>query len=513
MSRRAEKSREPVAASSFGGDDAHLSSPGAGFPGEAVAGATVPTELALVARELRLLLEALGQAREGLSGREAALAVREQALHERESTIAERERILNQAVQQVAQREATATGSAGDLGKRAAALDALQRELQQREKSLQQRADEVAILEAAAEEAMALASEAMEVQEETRVSAPRGAGARAGSRQLAGPAEDDAFLLEGPDAVAPPIRSAASARPVVSDAMAEAAREAEILARATKLAEDRRRADEEKRRIEEDRRRAEEAQKLADEGQTLVALIKSIPMLAQVGERVQRVLQTENLNQTALFAFYSMCISQLREDILHRMRAVARNEAEAAQQVADAEARNEIMKEDFNRYRNRVKTEQDAFSARATEELLRKLVPVADNFTRALAVASVNTDAFREGVRMIHRQLGDVLTDAGLVPIKCEGDRFDPQVHEALMRVETDEFPEDTVCEEVQRGYHLAGKLFRPALVKVARAPVNRARRVVPTPSTGQVSPEPVPSAQQSSASPVAEAVQESQVP
>ncbi len=77
---------------------------------------------------------------------------------------------------------------------------------------------------------------------------------------------------------------------------------------------------------------------------------------------------------------------------------------------------------------------------------------------------------------MIHRQFEDVLAKEGLVPIKAAGLPFDPRVHEALMEVETTDVADDMVYEEVQRGYYLAGKVFRPALVKVARRPAGAAR-------------------------------------
>ena len=80
-------------------------------------------------------------------------------------------------------------------------------------------------------------------------------------------------------------------------------------------------------------------------------------------------------------------------------------------------------------------------------------------------------DALHGGVVLILRQLRDILEKEGVRPIETEGRQFDPTKHEAMMRVETDEYPDNTIIEEFQKGYMLGDKVVRPSMVKVARHP------------------------------------------
>jgi molecular chaperone GrpE len=106
------------------------------------------------------------------------------------------------------------------------------------------------------------------------------------------------------------------------------------------------------------------------------------------------------------------------------------------------------------------------------EELVVNLLPVLDNFERAVEAAqsTPKSDALQEGVALIQRQLQDVLTKAGVEPITALGETFDPNLHEAMMQVEApDEMEPNTVVEELRRGYRLHERVIRPSLVKVAK--------------------------------------------
>ncbi len=127
---------------------------------------------------------------------------------------------------------------------------------------------------------------------------------------------------------------------------------------------------------------------------------------------------------------------------------------------------------DFDNYRRRTRQEMDEVRRTAAERLLRELLPLADNFERAIAaVRSELSDKVITGIDMIYRQLLNILSQAGVEPLESVGKPFDPAYHEAFEEVVTGEWPEGTVASEIQKGYLLGGKVLRPALVRVAKGP------------------------------------------
>jgi len=125
---------------------------------------------------------------------------------------------------------------------------------------------------------------------------------------------------------------------------------------------------------------------------------------------------------------------------------------------------------DFDNFRRRTRQEMDDVRKTAAAGLIGELLPVLDNFERALATArSLLPENVATGIEMIYRQLWHVLAQSGVQPVEAVGKPFDPAFHEAFEQVETDDAPEGTVIEEVQKGYLLHAKVLRPALVKVAR--------------------------------------------
>jgi molecular chaperone GrpE len=122
---------------------------------------------------------------------------------------------------------------------------------------------------------------------------------------------------------------------------------------------------------------------------------------------------------------------------------------------------------DFENYRKRSEREKDDFRKYALTNMLRDLLPVLDNFDRALDHAEEGDD-FHRGVLMIYKQLYDILQKAGLKPIDEVNVRFDPNIHEGVIREEDPSVPSHTVTAILQKGYFLHDRLLRPALVKVA---------------------------------------------
>ena len=128
------------------------------------------------------------------------------------------------------------------------------------------------------------------------------------------------------------------------------------------------------------------------------------------------------------------------------------------------------LKAEFENYRKRMLKEQTRVLETAEAGLVKKLLTVIDNLERAVGNSADETGAngLREGVEMVLGQMVEILKKEGLEVIDPEGEVFDPEYHEAMMVVETDECPEDTVVEVTQKGYRFKGMLLRPALVNVA---------------------------------------------
>jgi molecular chaperone GrpE len=122
---------------------------------------------------------------------------------------------------------------------------------------------------------------------------------------------------------------------------------------------------------------------------------------------------------------------------------------------------------EFENFRRRTDRERSEFIQYACADLVREVVPILDDFDRAVK-APTSDETYAKGVELIRNRLHEALKKQGLEPIEAAGKPFDPHVHEAVNRVQTDEVEDQTVLEEHQRGYNFRGKLLRPAMVSVA---------------------------------------------
>jgi molecular chaperone GrpE len=161
------------------------------------------------------------------------------------------------------------------------------------------------------------------------------------------------------------------------------------------------------------------------------------------------------------------------EDIEREMREAAEEAAADPPPPADAapqdDYRNRYIRAvaDFDNFRKRSEREKADFFRYAVSGVLKDLLPVLDNFDRALDHAAEG-DEFHKGVLLIYKQLFDVLQRHGLKIIDETGVHFDPNIHEAVIREEDPSVPSHTVTAVLQRGYFLHDRLLRPAMVKVA---------------------------------------------
>lgn len=126
------------------------------------------------------------------------------------------------------------------------------------------------------------------------------------------------------------------------------------------------------------------------------------------------------------------------------------------------------LKADFNNYRRRVEKEKEGLLLEGKIELVEEILPVIDNFERALSSEEEDSE-FKDGVEMIYRQLVNVLRQEGLEVIPAAGEPFDHRCHEAIMQVEDTEEESGIIIEELQRGYMFDNKVIRPSMVKVAQ--------------------------------------------
>jgi len=155
-------------------------------------------------------------------------------------------------------------------------------------------------------------------------------------------------------------------------------------------------------------------------------------------------------------------------------QSVAKSDRAAGDELEALRAENEELidtlqrlKAEFDNYRKRAARDQESLVARAGERIVKELLPVLDDLERALEAAESHEEAkLEEGVKLVHRQLEQILEREGLAPVETDG-KFDPNVHEALL-TQPSASDEGSVIEVLQKGYRLGDRVLRPARVVVA---------------------------------------------
>jgi len=148
----------------------------------------------------------------------------------------------------------------------------------------------------------------------------------------------------------------------------------------------------------------------------------------------------------------------------------------AALQSENESLRGQYMRiaADFDNFRKRQSRDQDDLRLQITCTTLSEILPVVDNFDRARQQLNPQSDeaqTLHRSYQGLYKQLVDVFKQLGVSPMRVEGEPFDPNLHEAVLREESHDHAEDVVIEELQRGYHLNGRVLRHALVKVSMGP------------------------------------------
>ncbi len=158
------------------------------------------------------------------------------------------------------------------------------------------------------------------------------------------------------------------------------------------------------------------------------------------------------------------------ETLEGQLAAVTAERDQLMAEKTDALDRLLRLRAEFENARRRTERERSDFLQFAAMDLVREILPVVDDFERALKHETADTE-YAKGVELIYQRLFETLKRMGLEPIEAEGKPFDPNVHQAVERVSTEDAEDMSVLGEFQRGYNFKGKLLRPAMVRVAVKP------------------------------------------
>ena len=140
------------------------------------------------------------------------------------------------------------------------------------------------------------------------------------------------------------------------------------------------------------------------------------------------------------------------------------------EKVAELEDRTKRQMAEFENFRKRTEKEKSQMFETGAKSVIEKILPVIDNFERGLAsIEPDNKDSFYEGMCMIHKQMLGELEKIGVTPIEAVGQEFDPNFHNAVMQVESDEFESGVVAQELQKGYMYRDTVVRYSMVAVVQ--------------------------------------------
>ena len=125
------------------------------------------------------------------------------------------------------------------------------------------------------------------------------------------------------------------------------------------------------------------------------------------------------------------------------------------------------LRADFENFRRRTAKEKEEVADVISQEIIRDMLPLLDNFERAMATDDKGSENFRKGVEMIFTQFVGILKKHGMEPIETKDAKFDPAFHQAVMRVQNPDLEDETIAAELQKGYIVKGRVIRPSMVQV----------------------------------------------
>lgn len=182
------------------------------------------------------------------------------------------------------------------------------------------------------------------------------------------------------------------------------------------------------------------------------------------------VNQKANAQQAAAAAAYAQAAKEagVTVDEVANENVTVEDETEVLKkELADSESSLKRLRADFENFRRRTNKEKDEVGQVVREDMLRSLLPLLDNFERAMATEDKNSDSFIEGMNMIFGQFGEILTNFGLEEIEAAGNMFDPNFHQAVGRTISETLPDGAIAAVFQKGYKVKDRVLRPAMVQV----------------------------------------------
>lgn len=167
-----------------------------------------------------------------------------------------------------------------------------------------------------------------------------------------------------------------------------------------------------------------------------------------------------------------------QEEVKPAVEEAVEESAETQEQAVDEteklkaeieEKKNQYLRlqADFENFRRRTRQEKEELGNVVTQTILKDMLPLLDNFERALASDNKDSEGFHKGVEMIYNQFAEALKKNGLEYIDTEGKKFDPNFHQAVMRVQNPDLEDETIAAELQKGYIVKGRVVRPSMVQV----------------------------------------------
>jgi molecular chaperone GrpE len=150
-----------------------------------------------------------------------------------------------------------------------------------------------------------------------------------------------------------------------------------------------------------------------------------------------------------------------------QLAAVTAERDQLASEKAEIQDRLLRARAEFDNFRKRTERERSDYIQYSAMEMVKDILPVLDDFERALSVETTDSE-YAKGVELIYQRMLDSLTKMGLEPIDTEGQQFDPNLHQAVERVPSRDVEDQAILGEFQRGYNFKGRLLRPAMVRVA---------------------------------------------
>ena len=153
------------------------------------------------------------------------------------------------------------------------------------------------------------------------------------------------------------------------------------------------------------------------------------------------------------------------------VKALEKNLHETKDKLVEQEDKFIRLQAETDNFRKRLAREKDEFSKYANERLFKGLIPIFDNFERALEAPSNDAKSLKEGLDMILKQFSSFLEKEKVAPIKAIGEKFNPAIHEALTSEESDEHEENTIVSQFVKGYTINNRVLRPAQVVITKKP------------------------------------------